>query len=208
MKVVFVQCGPSIEHASMMVRSCKRLGYEVWQLSDDIAPPVPEIDFIERKTQDAYLMHYRAKRLAEIATPYVMLDTDMIVANDISDGFGEDVALTWREKDTVIFDEDYLKMPYNGGIIFVNNQDFMRDVAKRMETMNKKLQMWYGDQVALRDVAPNYKVRELKDPAWNFVPEHLGDTTKDVRVYHFKGTRKRLMGFCWEAIEAGRDWCE
>jgi len=74
--------------------------------------------------------------------------------------------------------------------------------------MGRKLQKWYGDQVALRDVAPNYKVRELKDPVWNFVPEHLGDTIKGVRIYHFKGTRKRLMKFCWEAVEKEKDWCE
>jgi hypothetical protein len=99
MRVVFVQYGfGNVGLAAMMVESCLKLGYEVWQLSDEKAPRVSGIDKIVRKPFDQKTegrMLYRARHLADLEGPYVMLDTDMIVARDISDGFGVDGAVTW-----------------------------------------------------------------------------------------------------------------
>jgi hypothetical protein len=128
-RVVFVQYGfGNVALAAMMVESCLKLGYEVWQLSDEKAPRVSGIDHLIREPMKEGRMLYRARVLSQIEAPYVMLDTDMIVARDISDGFGGDAAVTWRAKHNVWVDGEPkpIKMPYNGGVLFVQNQDFMK----------------------------------------------------------------------------------
>ena len=199
MRVVFIQYGRDITCALMMVESCKRLGYEVWQLSDDVAPKVEGVDVIMREPMHGGRMMYRARRLAEMPAPYVLLDTDMIVSRDISDGMegDHDVALSWRGRNMVIVkgETEPVYMPYNGGLVFVKNQEFMRDCLKNMEGQAPKWQDWYGDQLALRDVAKSgkYKVLELREGKWNYVPETLSHVFPDVKIYHFKGLRKNMM---------------
>jgi hypothetical protein len=194
--VIFIQYGPVVTWAQMMVASCKRFGYEVWQLSDEISPKVEGVDVLKREPMRGGRMMYRAQRLADQEAPYVLLDTDMIVAKDISDGFSEDVSLSWRPKQNVMMkDGPPIRMPYNGGLVFVSNAAFMRDCYEEMKKMPPKHQDWYGDQIALRDVAESgkYKVRELKESGWNYVPEQLGEMRPDIRIYHFKGLRKQMM---------------
>jgi hypothetical protein len=209
-KVVFIQYGVNIEHASMMVQSCKKLGYEVIQLSCHAAPEVKGVDEIHR---DAFKpgegrMLYRARRLTELKAPYVLLDTDMIVARDISDGFGEDVALTWRPKHLIITKGEIgpIRMPYNGGVIFVSDHHFMIDCYEEMLKLPPNRQDWYGDQIALRDVAESgkYKVKELRDEVWNFCPDSFGHDIPGVRIYHFKGQRKAIMPSRWRVMNGER----
>lgn len=205
MRVAFVQYGTDIEYATMMVASCKRLGYEVWQLSDHESPDVAGVDRVWRKAKDCPSMLYRARRLAELDAPYVMLDTDMIVVRDISDGFSDKAAsLSWRPNGTIMMKRGIKRvdfMPYNGGIVFVNDSAFMQAVSADMETMEPELQEWYGDQIALRNATRKFQVRELREPEWNYTPRWIGDTIPGVRVYHFKGNRKRWMKSCFEG-----DW--
>ncbi len=197
MRVVFIQYGlGNIELAEMMVKSCQKLDYEVIQLADTKAPKFKGIECI-RKPLDEPKMLWRMRRLLDVEPPYVMLDTDMLVAKDISDGFGEDVALTWRPRHMIFpFEEKKaLRMPYNGGVIFVSNQDFIKECLKEMEAQEPRYQDWYGDQLALVKVAESgkFKVKELRDPQWNFVPDSNGHEVPNIRIWHFKGIRKAMM---------------
>jgi hypothetical protein len=197
-RVVFVQYGfGNVGLAAMMVESCLKLGYEVWQLSDEKAPRVSGIDRLIREPMKEGRMLYRARVLSQIEAPYVMLDTDMIVARDISDGFGGDAAVTWRAKHNVWVDGEPkpIKMPYNGGVLFVQNQDFMKACYEEMLRQPAKFQDWYGDQIALRDVVDSgkFEIKKLTDPVWNFVPDSAGHDTLGVRIYHYKGIRKEWM---------------
>lgn len=198
MRVAFVQYGRgNSDLAAMMVHSCKALGYDVTQLSCMEAPTVFGVDRVERAPFDCGRMLFRARLLTKMITPFVLLDTDMIVRKDISDGFGEDAAVTYRDKHLVLSkdEKEPLRMPYNGGVIFASNQGFLVDCLKAMETMEPKRQDWYGDQLALRDVIESgkYKVRIHKDERWNFCPDSEGHDLDNVRIYHYKGNRKRLM---------------
>jgi hypothetical protein len=96
LRVVFIQYGVDIRFAQLMVSSVKRLGYDVTQLSCPQAPKVEGVNEVIRRPMKEGRMMFRARFLADQEPPYVMLDTDMIVARDISEGFGGDVALTWR----------------------------------------------------------------------------------------------------------------
>ena len=197
MRVVFLQWGTAVAHAAMMVKSCKRLGYEVVQLSDEAAPEIDGVDRVERKPMTSPRMVYRYERLVEVEPPYVMLDTDMLVAQDISDGFGdEQVALSWREHSQIIHKETrrVIPMPYNGGLVFVRDGQFIVDCLAYMKTLEPTFQDWYGDQMALAAIGPRYGVNVLRQRVWNWAPEGPRDAHRDVRIYHFKGPkRKELM---------------
>jgi hypothetical protein len=196
-RVVFIQYGlGNIELAEMMVASCKKHGYEVIQLSDEKAPRIGGISCLRAPMNEPRML-WRMRRLLEVEPPYVMLDTDMLVAKDISDGFGGDVALTWRARHMIFpFEEKKaLRMPYNGGVIFVSNQDFIKECLKEMEAQEPRYQDWYGDQLALVKVAESgrFKVKELRDEKWNFVPDSNGHEIPDIRIWHYKGMRKAMM---------------
>jgi hypothetical protein len=197
MRVVFIQYGPDIQYAQLMVNSVKKLGYHITQLSCPQAPKVNGANEVIRRPMKEGRMLFRARFLADQQPPYVMLDTDMIVARDISEGFGGDVALTWRAKHMVLSkdEKEPLRMPYNGGVIFVQNQSFMEDCLEEMERMPPKRQDWYGDQLALVKVAESgkYKVKELRDETWNFCPDSRGHDIPNVKIYHYKGWRKPFM---------------
>lgn len=195
MRVVFVQYGEDIQYATMMVASCKRRGYEVWQLADMAAPEVPGIDRIQREPMSGPRNLWRYKRLADLDGEYVSLDTDMLVASDISHGFGGDVALSWRSPNLVVVDGEPIPMPYNGGLVMVSNPAFIRECYARMQAQDPKQSDWWGDQIALRDVAQSgaFAVRELRDTRWNFSPNGLGEIYDGALIYHFKGLRKRMM---------------
>lgn len=198
MRVVFVQYGHGgCGLAQMMVHSCKALGYEVWQISDMTAPEIPGVDSISRAEMNCGRMLFRARELAPLKAPYALLDTDMLVVRDIEEGFGGDVSLTWRAKHMVVTKDEPapLRMPYNGGVVFVQSQEFMQDCYDRMTKMEPKRQDWYGDQIALRDAAESgkYKVKELRDETWNFCPDSENHDIPKVRIYHFKGLRKQFM---------------
>lgn len=201
MKVVFCQFGDSAEYARMMVASCKRFGYEVWQLSDMVAPEIDGVDKLLREPMEGGRMLWRMKRLSEIEPPFVMLDTDMLVTRDISGGFGEDVALSSRKQRTVVHDGEMIPMPYNGGLLFISNAQFLKDCLREMQTMPDNWQDWYGDQIALRHIAQSgkYRVRELDEYEWNYVPESNA-ANKTARIWHFKGMRKPMMAQKWKEI--------
>lgn len=172
------------------------------------APRIHGVDELIRAPMNEGRMLYRARRLAEIEPPYVMLDTDMLIKEDISEGLEDcDVALTWRAKHRIYVEDNKppIAMPYNGGVVFVNNQEFMKDCLRRMEGMEPKLQDWYGDQIALRDAVNSgrYKVKELKDVKWNFVPDSEGHDLLGVRIYHYKGLRKRFMPNAFKRMFGG-----
>ncbi len=198
MRVVFIQYGfGGVELAEMMVASCLKFNYEVWQLSDEKAPRVPGIDKLIRSPKTEGRMLFRARMLTEIEPPYVMLDTDMIVAKDISDGFGVDAAVTWRDKHNVYCNRETFttRMPYNGGVLFASNAGFVMDCYDNLRSLPPNRQDWYGDQIALRDVVESgkYQVREHRDPIWNFCPDSAGHDIPNVKIYHFKGVRKHNM---------------
>lgn len=202
MKVVFVQYGGDITCATMMVASCRRLGYEVWQLSDMTAPDVPGVDRIDREPMSGPRNLWRYKRLSQLKEPYVSLDTDMIVAKDISDGFGGDVSLSWRYPNDVIVGDEIVHMPYNAGLVMVRNQEFIRECYRAMQDMDDAQSDWWGDQIALRDVAASgkYEVRELKEQSWNYSPDKPMQGIDRARIFHFKGNRKHLMPAYFEAV--------
>src|SRR5512139_2498684 len=191
MIVVFTLWGNKLtECAEMMVRSCKALGYEVWQLADDVAPDIAGVDKVLREPMGGRrAMVYRMDRLAGLdIQEYVSLDVDQVVMGDISEGFDPecDVTLMWRAN------KESVRMIYNAGLIFVRNPQFIRDAAQLVCEMGVNEQIWYGDQLALQQVAESgrYRVKELRAGKWNYKPQFKGEKRSGILIYHCKGNRK------------------
>lgn len=190
MNVVFTLWGDDLnECARLFVASCKKQGYIVWQLSPPETAAVPGVDCsLTEPMRGRPGILYRAERLADLSlTEYVAMDADMIVVQDISPGFDPeyDVSLSWRPEKG--------GSEYNGGLIFVRNRRFMRDVADKLKAMPADKQEWWGDQLALQEVARSgrYLVKELRGDFWNMAPSNPEDRRSGTLVYHFKGARRK-----------------
>lgn len=194
MIIVFTLWGDKLTRcAEIMVRSCRALGYEVVQLADEVAPEIDGVAKVLREPMNGRrAMVYRMDRLAGLDIPeYVSLDVDQVVMGDISDGFSRehDASLFWRPN------KEDVKMIYNAGLIFVRNRDFVREVAALVRTMGPKEQDWFGDQLALQQVAEGgrYKIKELREARWNYKPAFKGERRNNILIYHCKGNRKDWM---------------
>ena len=189
MRVVFCLYGDSLlEEARMMVRSCKHFNYEVWQLTDTETPQIEGVDVVIRKERDVPQVLFRYRHLSELEGPYLSLDVDLFIARDVS-GIEKpdyDAVMTVRGNNQ--------GMIYNGGVFWINNNDFIRDCTTLIETYPPEWQDWTGGQRAMAEIGRtgNYRIKELPCSTWNFSPGSSEvDMNQDVRIYHYKGERRK-----------------
>lgn len=165
-------------------------------------------------------------RYVNPSDPVTFLDTDTLVLKPLPIEAADDLVITWRDR--VGEDEKgeaiagiAVTMPYNYGVIgarptlaTLESLIFMRE---RVRQMNKRLQQWYGNQVALAALAgprpdagartdvrripwsptsQGVEVRVCKLPCdtWNYTPAQVGERIHEKRsILHFKGGRLPLM---------------
>ena len=185
--------------ARLMIESVKRvMDVPVVHLTDDSAQ-VPGSDSIKRlPADDEFLMPFKLKHLANLDTPFIFLDTDMLVTENLLPVFdsGFDVAMYWRDK-VVQTQAEQLHMPYNAGFIACRNNEFFKDCYKRCQTYLPKYKEWFGDQIAIFETAKTRKYRVLDLPeTWNHPPESLHDL--NAKVIHYKGEKRKA----WMPIAA------
>lgn len=154
----------------------------------------------------------------------VFLDSDMLINSSLEPLFEEDfqVALTYR-----IHDE----MPINGGVIFVSKAqkpqatEFLTDVLKIYREKYAAHSAWWGDQYALHDAvgadlraqvsdseplqclnANGLKTLLVPCSIYNFSPEiefgEISSRLAQPAIIHFKGYRKKLIPYYWNAYLA------
>ena len=191
MRVVFCIYGETLKpYAEMMVRSCKHFGYEVWQLTDEVTEAIDKVDKVVRKPFDCPQVTFRYRHLSDLDGPYLSLDVDLFVARDVSGIQRENFDAVMTRRD------GHRDMIYNGGVFWINNNQFIRDCTALIETYEPDWQNWTGGQRAMAAVASqgNYRIKELPCDTWNYSPDvPVLDMNKDVKIYHFKGDRKKLM---------------
>jgi hypothetical protein len=157
-------------------------------------------EYVERRAPDA---------------PLAFLDSDILFCRDIVPLFAEefDVALTWRVD---------REMPFNGGVIFVNNKrrqagqmffEALEDIYR--EKQRGRLE-WYGDQYALTELVGILPERLASLPAhesrgirFRFLPCELYNETppnsfltllcgpRGAFLLHFKAALRRYMVPFW-----------
>lgn len=159
---------------------------------------------------------------SNFAMPLVLLDSDILINASLAELVRRpfDVALTWRTN---------VEMPINGGFLLLNNQrpGAVRAFFKRFASIYQRNYAdradWFGDQLALRDAVglsheqmvehdivevEGCRVLLLPCDTYNYAPDNLlSDIMEPIEgkaVLHFKGQRKRLMAWYWNAHLADR----
>lgn len=165
--------------------------------------------------QIAYL-----KALTDDAT-VLFMDSDMLVNGSLRELDSDDYALALTVRDDK-------EMPLNGGFIAVSGRRRAEAIAILEQVMESyqrdyaQQALWWGDQLALRDVvarlqnnSPRWSpgkfgpVTLLDSSVYNFSSEYgriYSDITAPMateKVLHFKGDRKAAMRRYWLAYQAG-----
>lgn len=181
--------------AEMMVESVKRAmpGVEVLQMTDTTTKAIDGVDDVRRIEIDSpWLMPYRLKHLAALDGENIILDTDVLVQEDLRQVFEQqfDVALTKRDVGLI----DGLDMPYNIGVMFSRCPAFWQEANEYSLTLPDNQQMWFGDQLAVKEVAQSgrFNVAELDCDVWNYSPNTKFFDPKGRKVIHFKGTTRKV----------------
>jgi hypothetical protein len=151
-----------------------------------------------------YLMTYRLRHLAALPDPEVLiLDTDTIVQADVRKIFYRsfDVALTKR--DGPILDPNGIDiaklMPFNTGVMFSKSRKFWHDCHEWCAAAPESIQNWWGDQLAVKAIAPKYRVLELPCDTYNYSPDTRDEDTTGRLILHYKGKRKQWMLDKWQS---------
>lgn len=162
----------------------------------------------------------------EFIAPTVFLDADILAiqaAPELEDPeFWLNYDLVVTQRDHVAIDTDGNKviglardMPYNYGVVMVNNdaggQEAILQLRERVRRMGTRLQQWYGNQWALRELVGGgiddetprtitrdihfwrVRVRVLDCEQFNFTPETDAEDLSGRYFLHPKGDRKDLF---------------
>lgn len=188
------------ELAKRMLRSVRAAmpGIEVVQMTDTKTPALPDIDdLVAMKTEGMGFAPYRLKHLSLFEGDAIFLDTDVIVKRDLREAFDEpfDVGLTKR--DYAIIGKETGRnltesMPYNTGVMFCRDRRFFQMCYERSLTLSKEEQQWFGDQIAVADIAATryFDVKEFDCEVWNRVPVRVDDF-KEAYAIHYKGQKRK-----------------
>lgn len=203
----YAQYGDTL--AQLLVKSCKRVmpDIPVVHLAGPTTAAVSGADWVNRiRPQENFLMPFKLQHLAQISGDFIFLDTDILVTEPIQDVFDKpfDVAMYWRDDVEVMSNGSPApKMPYNAGFMACRNQDFFKEAYELCLKQDVKYKIWFGDQVAIADLAKTGRYRFLDLPRdWNHAVTGPDDLA--AKVLHFKGPRRkqwmpgaaRKLGIC------------
>lgn len=169
------------------------------QMTDEGTEKVEGVDCVQRLPAIGDRpMDYRLRHLAAFpGGQAVTFDTDIIVRRDFRHVFDKpfDVALTKR--DFVMYEGVNIaeQMPYNTGVMFFRTRDFWWDAWKAARNLSPDMRTWWGDQLAVAEVAGSgrYRVLELECNDYNCTSTKFPEFSKDPYILHYKGARKRAM---------------
>lgn len=184
--------------AEVMIRSVKAcMDVEIMQMTDTHTKPLEGVDAVQvLKIESPWLMPYRLKHLAMLGGQNIVLDTDIIVRDDLGCVFDDefDVALTRRDVAPI----DGLDMPYNIGVMFSSCQEFWDAAYEYCLKLPENHQQWFGDQLAVKHLAESgcYKVKELDCGEWNYSPGKREFSLDGKKVLHFKGPVRKAWMLC------------
>ena len=186
-----------------------------------------EISRVPVRSNSVMLDRTRAQKAfvetTSFVDPIIFADTDMLINRNLAPVFDDDfdIGLTWRASSPD---------PINGGIVFINNRrpeaakTFFQQFLRVYETKAEDQAIWFGDQVALREMLgipvggdrlpepqcfSGVRVAFLPCETYNFTPVNhpvaLAEALIDKAVLHFKGPRKWMMYLYWDAYFAGKE---
>lgn len=212
MDVCFLHIGEDLGLPAIMVASVRKVlgAVRIVQFTDGETPKVPGVNDVIRKSfEERLLMTFRLEHMADFDhQEAIFLDTDIVVMHDIRCVFERDfdVALTRREGTIPFLSPGaYAKyfpsgnvvdyMPYNSGVIFSTANDYWAKCLEVCRNLPTDLQIWFGDQIAIKAVADSgdYVVADLSCDEFNYSPVSAEDRPENAHILHFKGRRKEWM---------------
>jgi hypothetical protein len=217
MNIVFLNVGPDVATAALMVRSIRahNPGARIIQATDALSPAVPGVDDVQRVAGDSRrIMTFRVLCFAkmDVSTPTWFLDTDMLCLAPlpvIGEG-GPVTGVCMREFDRhVIFNHAYGGLDFsryegmNFGTIypflacanFVSNGDFWQRCLDHFSKMPAQFHYWYGDQEAIKHVVAEHGEGFIKLPesVYACLPEYENPQVASKLMHYKGGKRKPLM---------------
>jgi hypothetical protein len=183
-------------YAARMVACLKGVNdCPVVQMSDLHTPKVAGVDEVIRLPFRIPLMPYRLKHLANFPhTELLVIDTDVIAKAPIGNVWAKpfDVALTVRDYPLHNGVGAELDMPFNTGVMFSRSQAFWQESYEWLMTQSAERQRWYGDQLAVAEVAKRgtYNVLSLSCDEYNWSPNSRSDTS-NAKFWHYKGAVRK-----------------
>jgi hypothetical protein len=191
--------------AAKMVASAKEVtGWPIVQLTDEKTDQVPGVDAVIRRAWNGkHLMRFRMEHLADIHVPHLTCDADVIFKKPVDDVWADefDMALTYRDhpimltidhKGEVAGADISQGMPINTGVMFCRSSQFFTDCLEYMQGLPSDRLDWWGDQMAVCEVAKRYNVKRLPCDEFNWTPS-TKDQYEGARIVHYKGTRKKWL---------------
>ena len=195
MKVVFFHIGMD-EYPRLMVESARQFTDDIVQLTDTTTPAISGCETYRFKGNAKELMVFRMEAYASYNQPGLYVDSDVLFRKNPAEVWDRsfDVALTRRQLTihTETGQNIAEAMPYNAGVIFCRSPLFFSSVLHVLKELPQTMKEWWGDQVAIAAVAPQFNVLELSTTQYNCTFKEHKDMG-DPYIVHFKGERKKFM---------------
>lgn len=159
--------------------------YQVIQMSDMTTPEVPGIDgCIRTKTEENLGLWYYKAILNFTKGPFLRLDYDTIILQDVSDVFEKDfdIAIAKEKLSTL-----------NNGVMFIKDRDIFSHALGfyiANTTMDGWMDLQKSTQMAID--TGRYKVERLERDIYNKTDSKTMEDD-NAKILHFKGWRKKLM---------------
>ena len=167
--------------------------------------------------------------------PIVFLDTDILLLQKLP--ALSDLTITWRDhvgmKDEEKIEGVAGQMPYNYGVMIAQHSAATVEafiwMRERIRKMSKQYQHWYGNQLALAELAgprpdkgtmtslrkipwlitsagKSISISRVPAEHYNYTPQRVGEDISNKFALHFKGGARALMesyaarlGLTWKA---------
>jgi len=228
---VFFHVGTDLSLPRFLINSIRKTNPEstITQLSDASSPRLTDTDQIYRyEFSHQAMMMARAEAYANLPPSgaiRVFLDTDMLVVNEITPSLFSTAAeiylcrryfdkeklvninfggMEMTEYSGVTLDTAW---PYLGCFLATRNQHCLEIIYQLMKEMTPKYQHWYGDQIALRQLAErqDIKLASVSENYFGHLCDNVTDMMKGIRdrtikILHFKGSRKNKIGLLYDSI--------
>jgi hypothetical protein len=186
-----------------MIESVKRTmpDANLIQVSDEFTKMHDGVDKFIQWHYDGRLPYFICKTRSGIdIDEYIAIDDDVIVDKPLYHLMENefDIALCTRQKNgdgaNKLLQE---KCPYNTGVVVVRSKDFWIDCLKLLPAMKLHWQDWFGEQIAIAEVAKSnkYKIMEIEGYLYNRTPKKPAEKSGEVYVWHYKGNRKNWMKY-------------
>jgi len=215
--LLFYMVGDGLSpHADRMTHSAREASdgkLNIIQLSDRTTQVLPTADAIMRSDVRESELIYSKHRLyaaymREASHDVVILDTDIVVQEDLAGVFGDwDIGLTLRDP------SDRLRqvMPFNEGVIFCRATSaarrFWGAVLHTYRQLPVALRRWSGGQVSLGILLRRYlepqdgdllevhgiRIKLLPKDIYNYAPQREDEDLSGRAIVHYHGGRKQWM---------------